>query len=395
MRSLTSRLTLTLVCLGAAVTPATAQQADKSAENAKMAWEFHRAVANVPVNSLISPHSIGANLGMLSLGARGQTLEELSKALHHSQTPTAAGAAYCLESQRIEEMATKDRIDFASCSALLVGKATVVSQEYRMAIANTYHGEILNTLAELKEWMRRATKGNIDSTQDKEMGLDEFLAVNAVYFKGKFEKPFKKTRTENAPFYVANGMKAEVPMMRETSEYATAAGEGFRRLRLPYKGGRFALEILLPDEGRKLAQLERATTPDGFARLLALPLKTELTEVYLPRFKFRRDYNLIAGFRSLGLKSLVNPGVADLSGICGAPGTFRMAGAKHITQVEVDEVGTEAVAVTISGGSGGCVGGPAPAIPVFRADHPFLFVIRTDDTILFIGRVENPHPSAR
>lgn len=393
MRSLTSRLTLTLVCLGASLTPAAAQQTDKSAENAKMAWEFHRAVASDSGNSLISPYSITSVFGVLSLGARGQTLTELRKVLHHKQAMSVENAAVSLAERKMAQSAAKDGVDLVLSNALLIAKNTKIRDEFSAAAANSYRSEILNTLAGLEAWMSRATKGKLAWAPDKEMEQDEFAALNAVYFKAKFENPFEKDDTlQRAEFSLPNGLKVQIPLMTKTDSYAIAAGEGFRRLRLPYKGGSFSLEILLPDEGRTLAQAEQSTTPEAFAKLLALPLKTESTRVYIPRFKINSDYNLAQKLAAMGLNSLATDGKADFSGIGGAPGMFKMTSAKQIAQIEVDEVGTEAIVITSAGaGFGG-----APAKPLeFRADRPFLFVLRTNDIILFIGRVENPHPAAR
>jgi len=60
----------------------------------------------------------------------------------------------------------------------------------------------------------------------------------------------------------------------------------------------------------------------------------------------------------------------------------------HKALVAVNEEGTEAAASTAVL----MEGGEAEPIPVFRADHPFLFLIRDKRTgsILFMGRVVNP-----
>jgi serpin B len=58
----------------------------------------------------------------------------------------------------------------------------------------------------------------------------------------------------------------------------------------------------------------------------------------------------------------------------------------HLARVEVDESGTEAVATTAVHARS--KGGPSQ----FRADHPFVFLIRDNASgvILFIGRVMDP-----
>jgi serpin B len=81
---------------------------------------------------------------------------------------------------------------------------------------------------------------------------------------------------------------------------------------------------------------------------------------------------------------------ADFSGISSEP-TLHISAVLHKAYVDVNEEGTEAAAAT---GVVMKVRGmrPSEPIPVFRADHPFLFLIRDTKagSILFMGRLTNP-----
>ena len=82
-------------------------------------------------------------------------------------------------------------------------------------------------------------------------------------------------------------------------------------------------------------------------------------------------------------------GEADFSGIDGNKDLF-ISEVFHKAYVDVNEEGTEAAASTAV-----VMGQRAISLvhtPTFRADHPFLFVIRDQDTgaILFMGRVADP-----
>jgi len=80
---------------------------------------------------------------------------------------------------------------------------------------------------------------------------------------------------------------------------------------------------------------------------------------------------------------------ADLSGIDGTK-DLRIDAVLHKAFVQVNEEGTEAAAATAV--VIGVKAVPASPIPIFKADHPFIFLIRENKTgtMLFIGRVINP-----
>lgn len=116
--------------------------------------------------------------------------------------------------------------------------------------------------------------------------------------------------------------------------------------------------------------------------------------VYLPRFKSTSRFQLADPLNAMGMKRAFDANPADFSGMTGNRELFLSAG-NHLAFADVNEAGTEAAAAT-------AVGGPIMAAmlkpperkepPVFRADHPFVFMIRDNRSgvILFLGRITNP-----
>jgi len=91
----------------------------------------------------------------------------------------------------------------------------------------------------------------------------------------------------------------------------------------------------------------------------------------------------------MGMPAAFDPSTADFSGITGIEELF-ISAVVHKAFVSVDEAGTEAAGATaIIVGTTGV--SPLPSAS-FRADHPFLFLIRDvrTGTILFVGRVVDP-----
>ena len=115
----------------------------------------------------------------------------------------------------------------------------------------------------------------------------------------------------------------------------------------------------------------------------------------MPRFRVEGQFALAPTLRSMGMRETFDPHRADFSGITRSERVF-LSEVIHKTYIDVDEKGTEAAAATAVVMAAGCAPGEPEEPVVFRADHPFTFMIRDERTssILFMGRLANPSASA-
>jgi serpin B len=185
-----------------------------------------------------------------------------------------------------------------------------------------------------------------------------------------------------------------VQMMQRTDREALfgyAETDLFQALQMPYaheSGKQLSMLVLLP-KGTTLAAVE-----DSLIGLDLSSLRDSLTtgrvDVYFPKVRLETTYSMNAILAEMGMPTAFTD-EADLSGMDGTR-NLSISDVVHKAYVDVNEEGTEAAAATgvIIGATGML---PAKPIPVFRADHPFVFLIVDDETgnILFMGRVENPN----
>ncbi|NXF95860.1 OVALX protein, partial [Eubucco bourcierii] len=222
------------------------------------------------------------------------------------------------------------------------------------------------------------------------VGFDTALVlVNAVYFKGIWKTSFKKEDTQEVPFNVTEQESKPVQMMCQNSTFRVAevTAEKIKILEIPYASGELSMLILLPDEISGLEQLENKVS---FEKLMEWTnpnvMEKKRVKVYLPRMKIEERYNFTSVLVSLGITDLFTP-LANLSGISSAD-NLKLSEAIHEAHMEVNEEGTS------MSGSEDVVGDikHSPEIKEFRADHPFLFLIRHNptDSIIFIGRYYSP-----
>jgi serpin B len=212
--------------------------------------------------------------------------------------------------------------------------------------------------------------------------------TNAIYFNGTWQSPFAKESTYDESFFSSATESKKVPMMHHGGRYRYFEGDGVQLVELPYKGDRLSMVVVLPKEKHNLGPAVEAKlgTAAFVGWLSAAEMK--LGDIALPKFEFETKYMLSETLESMGMTRAFTD-AAQFGGITSKE-DLKISFVVHKAFVKVDEEGSEAAAAT-------AVGVTRAAAPVvqkfqFRADQPFVFLIRDTQThsILFVGRVSNP-----
>ena len=212
--------------------------------------------------------------------------------------------------------------------------------------------------------------------------------MNAIYFKGKWAHPFEKSATFDEKFYMSETKGIKVPMMHQKQRFNYYENKNLQVLELPYVGKSLSMVIFLPRKGIPLDALEKALSMKHIHGVFK-QMYPKRVKVTLPRFHFKTKYYLKKVLKSIGMVVPFS-NAADFSGFTDKEG-LKIAKVIHGASITVDEAGSEAAAATAVVIKTKSMH-KAPRYVEFKADHPFMFMIRdkTSGVILFIGRITNP-----
>jgi serpin B len=351
-------------------------------------------------NIFVSPYSISAALAMTYLGSSGNTQKQMATTLH-----------FTLPKEKLE----------AGFSELLGQTKSTPAKHYKLNVANALWGQagfhfepaftsgiskyfdggfnVVNYIeddereasrAKINGWVEEKTAHKIKNLVHKDdiNNLTRLILTNAIYFKGDWASKFKVEKTRNESFTVSPGITVTVPMMEQTGNFPFMENDELKMIELPYTGDDLSTIVILPK-----GNVETFGATLSLAKLQEFRgfMSTHQVKLSLPRFKFETRYLLKEPLTAMGMPDAFKLESADFSGMTGKPYLY-ITSVIHQAMIDVNEEGSEAAAATAV-----IMGAKSIRIPtVFRADRPFLFMIihKPTDSILFMGRVSNPPPSA-
>ncbi|XP_051266157.1 leukocyte elastase inhibitor isoform X3 [Dicentrarchus labrax] len=401
-------------------------------------------------NIFYSPFSISAAMAMVMLGARGNTATQLSEVLcfTESEQPKQTGSQpSVMQSQMQTRMQMRTQIqqssrlpqyllkclkpqngqedDVHAKFAQLLSKLNKEDAPYALSLANRLYGEqsyqfvedflaetkkhydaelesvdfkcnVETTRVDINSWVEKQTQGKIKDLLAEGVvdNMTRLVLVNAIYFKGNWNKQFEEDSTIDAEFRINKNSTKSVKMMCQSSKFSfTFIPEAnCQVLEMPYKGKDLSMLIFLPkeieDDTTGLEKLENELTYENFVEWTRPDMmgQTEV-EVRMPRFKMEEKYDLKDVLIAMGMTDAFDVTKSDFSGMSPA-NDLVLSKVVHKAFVEVNEEGTEAAAATAA-----IMMERSAMVPeVFNADHPFLFFIRHNSTksILFAGRYCSP-----
>ncbi len=366
------------------------------------AWRLYRQLGAKYENLVFSPFSIASVFAMLAAGARGATLTELRTVLAVSGDDESwhAGLAALLRSLTTFKREGNDyqsALELQAVNDLWLQAGYRVGADFLSTLQRRYASapaaldfatdpEAARLIINAK--INGDTSGLIpELLPPGSVGADARLVLtNAMYFKAAWAEQFNEVATQDSIFHLLDGSTAMVPMMRLTSRFMLARGDGWQAIRLPYDGNELEMLVLVPDAG----VYRHVSSQLDSAAMQTMPMRQQRSRIRLaiPRFDLRTTLPLIPVLQQAGLQRVFTD-VAELGGI---GEHLCVSAAMHEAVVRVDELGAEAAAATAAMVSVTSMPMSESEPIELTVDRPFVFAIRVAQTglPLFIGQVLKP-----
>ncbi|XP_014096832.3 serine protease inhibitor 42Dd [Bactrocera oleae] len=346
-------------------------------------------------NVIVSPISIETCLALAYLGAEGQTAEELaiSLALKHAGDKQSVAQKF---GRLFEKTKSVGSATFRLANRIYLDQRFQISTKYNELALNQMHAnaetvrfaDAAATAATINSWVEAETDNKIRGliAGNSLDGNTALVLVNALYFKAKWLHQFSNHSTTKRDFHVSAERKLEVDMMKQTDTFLYG---NFKELdatavELSYLDTDVSMLVLLPKSVDGLAALETKLKSVDLTKLSAA-MRTEEVNIHLPKFKFEFDLALKPVLAQLGVTTMFSD-KADFSSMLAEKEKVSVSQAQHKAFIEVNESGTEAAAATY-----------LKIVPLsatfaqqtyqFVADHPFVFAIKDNKNVYFVGHV--------
>lgn len=352
-------------------------------------WDLFKTSTTRHENTIFSPYSIYSCLTMTALGAQGETLTEMKKVLHLPSDLAILSATLSANNASLG-----DHLKVAN--SLWIAPQFAINADFRKKIEDQFHARVASldfavpqTAAEtINQWIAEKTNQKITQilTEKDLQSSTRLVLVNALYFSGKFLKPFNPKRTSLESFWVEEASKMQTMMMEQNAVLLYTEDDVFQTVALPLEASQIAFVIFLPKKA-VFSNLPSLINTEKFQAILE-NLDLEKVHLKLPKFTLKQRFNLQEPLTKLGMTSAFTPH-ANFSGIDGKLDLF-LSKILHEAYFALDESGIVAAAATASAMSTTAVA-PQPS-KEFYADHPFIFALVDLQTKipLFLGEIVQP-----
>ena len=347
-------------------------------------------------NIFISPFSVSVALAMTLNGAAGETEQVMTNTLQlHGLDSESINTGYAGLRQTL--LTSDPKVTLTIANSLWARQGFSFKPDFLQRNTQFFGAEIStldfdNSSASktINQWVDTNTDGKIQKIVGDQIDpITVLFLINAIYFKGTWQKEFDPSKTREGPFHLANGDEKQVPMMRQQRWYPYYREENFQAISLAYGDGQMSMYIFLPDRESDLNIFLENLNAESWENWMSQFHEQDVSLV-MPKFKLEYGKTLNDPLKALGMDVAFDPELADFSRMASLEfGNLYIEKVVHKTFVEVNEEGTEAAAATSV--EVGVKSVPPPPIS-FSVDRPFFFAIRDNETktVLFMGVVVEP-----
>ena len=363
--------------------------------NNQFTFDFYKKI-KANSNFIFSPASITSAMAMTYVGAKENTLKEISNTFYFNTNLDEFHKDFNSLTQF--NINKSSDLQFYNANSIWIDKNLTMNSDYLSNNKKYYSGsaflEDFNFYPEkarinINNWVEKNTNNKITELLKPSSitSSTRLVLVNAIYFKGSWNKQFNESNNTKEDFQVAKRdfqqktfMNTQINSWYYEDKYAEI-------IDIPYSDNKYSMMIILPKSYRRMKCLERKLKNDYYNNYTQ---KRERKRIILsiPKFDMESDYELNETLQSMGIKDAFNSS-ADFTGITESERLY-ISNVIHKAKIIVDEEGTEAAAAT-------AVIMRKTSVMLesveFKANRPFIYILRNNETncIYFMGKVVNPN----
>ncbi|MFT7813566.1 alpha-1-antitrypsin-like [Arapaima gigas] len=322
-------------------------------ENAEFAFSLYKQITSQPdsqsKNVFFSPLSVSLALAALSLGARGQTHEQLFRGLGFNVSEITAEEVNEAFHQILLELNNKTDVELLVGSALFMHDTFKPHPEFLDSLKRYYLSEgftadftkTSDTTDLINSYVKDKTHGKISKLVEDLDPRTIMYLISYMYFKGKWEIPFDPKNTKQSVFHVNKTHTVPVQMMKNSDTFYVYHDKEVSAhvLQLRYNES-VSMMLILPEHD--LETLEKVFTRDHLKKWYR-SVRKRWCDVYVPKFSIEASYDLEHILTAMGITDIFTAG-ADFSGIADSP--LSVSEVVHKATLDVDESGSTAAAAT-------------------------------------------------
>lgn len=360
-------------------------------KNNQFAFDFFKEVSNYETkdNFMVSPVSLSLALGMTYNGSEGETKLAFDRTLNYTSSLIEINQFNKNLIGKLSNSADGSVMEIAN--SIWIREGLLVKDDFVNLNKDFYSAEVQNldfsnpvSIKTINRWVSNKTYGKITSIIDKINQQDVMFLINAIYFNANWKYKFESEKTKSTTFYKVKNETIQVKMMNRTENVEHFQNELMSSIVLPYLHDKFSMVILLPKENKSTNDIIAELNSENWNIWLEnhTPLKISIS---LPKFKLSYENKLNEELIGMGL-GIAFSDRANFSEISNM--SLQISEVLQKTFIDVNEKGTEAAAVT----SVGVVTTSLPRLNVFKANKPFIYVIKENvsGSICFVGKVGEP-----
>nr|AAN71634.1 serine protease inhibitor serpin 1c [Mamestra configurata] len=364
----------------------------KSSNEVFTANMFQEVVKAKPgENVVLSAFSVLSPLAQLSLASVGESHDEILKAIGLPNDNVTKEVFTDVSKQ----LRSVKGVELRLANKVYVRQGAVLNDEFAAVSKDVFNSDVKNVdftknveaAKEINEWVEENTNHKIKDLVSSE-SLDASTAavlVNAIYFKGKWKKPFDESATRDLDFFVTKDQPIKKPTMHKSGDFKYAESKELdaKLLELPYEGDQSSLLIVLPNEIDGIGSLvEKLKDPTALSKAVENMFYNEVI-VDLPKFKIETTTDLKAVLKKMNIVKLFTGGEARLNNLIKGESDLFITDAIQKAFIDVNEEGAEAAVANAF-----YISRMDKSIPTgtpFTVDRPFFYALKTTTGTLFSG----------